>query len=49
MSKAAGKAPPGVEMVGGSFFEASQLPKDGDAYFMKHILHDWGDDDRYVT
>jgi len=27
--------------AGGSFFEA--VPADADAYFMKHILHDWGD------
>ena len=29
------------EFVGGSFFEA--VPPGADAYFMKHILHDWGD------
>ena len=27
--------------AGGSFFEA--VPPGADAYFMKHILHDWGD------
>jgi hypothetical protein len=26
----------------GSFFES--VPKDGDAYLLKHILHDWDDD-----
>jgi hypothetical protein len=30
------------EVVGGSFFES--VPA-GDAYFMKHIVHDWGDED----
>lgn len=29
--------------AGGSFFEA--VPAGADAYFMKHILHDWGDED----
>jgi hypothetical protein len=29
------------EFVGGSFFEA--VPPGAGAYFMKHILHDWGD------
>jgi hypothetical protein len=29
------------EFVGGSFFES--VPAGADAYFMKHILHDWGD------
>jgi hypothetical protein len=27
----------------GSFFDA--VPKGADAYFMKHIIHDWGDED----
>jgi hypothetical protein len=31
------------EVVGGSFFES--VPKGGDAYLMKAILHDWNDDD----
>ncbi len=30
------------EFVGGSFFES--VPAGADAYFMKHILHDWGDE-----
>ena len=29
------------EFAGGSFFEA--VPQGADAYFMKHVLHDWGD------
>ena len=29
------------EFVGGSFFDA--VPSGAGAYFMKHILHDWGD------
>jgi len=29
------------EFSGGSFFEA--VPSGADAYFMKHVLHDWGD------
>ena len=29
------------EFLGGSFFES--VPSGADAYFMKHILHDWGD------
>ena len=28
--------------VGGSFFEA--LPVDADAYLMRHIIHDWTDE-----
>ncbi|HEX4984741.1 MAG TPA: methyltransferase [Burkholderiales bacterium] len=31
------------EFVAGSFFET--VPGGADAYFMKHILHDWGDTD----
>jgi hypothetical protein len=31
------------EFVGGSFFDS--VPSGADAYFMKHILHDWGDED----
>jgi hypothetical protein len=31
------------EFAGGSFFEA--VPAGADAYFMKHILHDWGDEE----
>ncbi len=30
------------EFVGGSFFDT--VPSGADAYFMKHILHDWGDE-----
>src|SRR3954470_5618938 len=29
------------KFAGGSFFEA--VPHGADAYFMKHVLHDWGD------
>lgn len=32
-----------LEIVGGSFFES--VPAGGDAYIMKHILHDWSDAD----
>ena len=31
------------EFAGGSFFES--VPSGAGAYFMKHILHDWGDED----
>lgn len=31
------------ELVGGSFFE--KVPRGGDAYVLKSILHDWGDED----
>jgi O-methyltransferase domain len=31
------------EFVAGSFFES--IPAGADAYFMKHILHDWGDEE----
>lgn len=31
-----------VEVVGGDFFKA--VPAGGDCYAMKHILHDWSDD-----
>lgn len=31
------------EFVGGSFF--GTVPYGADAYFMKHILHDWGDEE----
>ena len=34
------------QVVAGSFFES--VPSGGDAYFMKHILHDWGDKDCHV-
>jgi hypothetical protein len=30
-----------VERIGGSFFES--VPKGGDVYLIKHILHDWSD------
>lgn len=33
----------GVDVVGGSFFEA--VPRGGDAYVLKWIIHDWGDDE----
>jgi hypothetical protein len=29
------------QMVGGNFFES--VPSGGDAYMMKHIIHDWND------
>ncbi len=32
-----------VERVGGSFFES--VPAGGDVYLLKHILHDWSDDE----
>jgi hypothetical protein len=31
------------EMIGGSFFES--VPSGGDAHLLKHIIHDWNDDD----
>lgn len=31
-----------VELVGGNFFE--KVPSGGDAYMMRHIIHDWYDD-----
>ena len=31
-----------LSVEGGNFFEA--VPSGGDAYLLKHILHDWGDD-----
>lgn len=30
------------QLVGGSFFES--VPKGADAYFMRHIIHDWDDE-----
>ena len=32
-----------VRIVAGSFFE--RVPDDGDAYVLKHVIHDWPDDD----
>ncbi len=32
-----------VDRVGGSFFES--VPPGGDVYLLKHILHDWNDDE----
>ena len=32
-----------VEFVGGSFFDS--VPAGGDAYYLRHIAHDWYDDD----
>lgn len=43
--EAAGTPPEGVEFVAGDFFDASTIPKVDGAIFMKHILHDWSDDD----
>ena len=37
--------PPGVELVSGNFFEKDSIPKTNGAIFMKHILHDWSDED----
>ena len=34
------------QIVGGDFFEA--VPSDADAYFMRHIIHDW-DDEKALT
>jgi hypothetical protein len=31
------------ELVGGSFFDA--VPRDGDAYVLRNIIHDWQDDE----
>jgi hypothetical protein len=31
------------QMVGGNFFES--VPSGGDAYMMKHIIHDWNDEE----
>jgi hypothetical protein len=31
------------EIIGGSFFES--VPAGGDVYVLKHIIHDWNDDD----
>ena len=33
----------GVEVIGGSFFDT--VPRGGDAYVLKWIIHDWGDDE----
>ena len=32
-----------MDRVGGSFFES--VPEGGDVYLLKHILHDWNDDE----
>jgi hypothetical protein len=32
-----------IELVAGDFF--ASVPKGADAYFMKHIIHDWGDEE----
>lgn len=32
-----------VERIGGDFF--AEVPKGGDVYLVKHILHDWNDDE----
>ncbi len=34
----------GVEMVAGDMFDPATIPA-SDIYFMKHILHDWSDED----
>ena len=33
----------GLDVAAGDFFES--VPEGGDAYVLKHILHDWGDPD----
>lgn len=33
------------EAVAGDFFCGDELPNHGDAYFIKHVLHDWSDGD----
>lgn len=33
------------ELIGGSFFESASIPRGGDAYVLKSIIHDWHDDD----
>ncbi|MCA1577573.1 MAG: acetylserotonin O-methyltransferase [Acidobacteria bacterium] len=43
---AASKAAERVEFVDGDFF--AEVPEGGDAYIMKHIIHDW-DDERALT
>ena len=30
--------------VGGDFFKAETLPDNGDAYMMRNIMHNWGDE-----
>ena len=35
----------GVEFVSGDMFEASSFPANPDVFLMKHILHNWSDDD----
>jgi len=42
---AASSAAERVELVGGDFF--ANVPEGGDAYMMKHIIHDW-DDERAI-
>jgi hypothetical protein len=39
---AASPAGPRAELVSGSFFES--VPEGGDAYMMRHIIHDWNDE-----
>jgi hypothetical protein len=38
-----GVAIDGIEVVSGSFFDA--VPRGGDAYVLKWIIHDWGDEE----
>eukprot|EP01098_Paradermamoeba_levis_P004555 TRINITY_DN1952_c0_g1_i1.p2 TRINITY_DN1952_c0_g1~~TRINITY_DN1952_c0_g1_i1.p2 ORF type:complete len:198 (+),score=80.40 TRINITY_DN1952_c0_g1_i1:565-1158(+) len=33
-----------LKFVGGSFFEADSIPTNSDVYVMKHIIHDWDDE-----
>jgi O-methyltransferase len=33
----------GCDVVGGSFFES--VPRGGDAYVLKSVIHDWGDEE----
>ena len=40
---AAGIPHPRIERVAGNFFE--QVPGEADAYLLRHIIHDWSDED----
>jgi SAM-dependent methyltransferase len=40
-----GDVPEGVEFVAGDFFDSSTIPKTDGAIFMKHVLHNWSDED----
>lgn len=36
-----------VEFIEGSFFDSVPVARDGDAYCMRMLLHDWSDDESY--